>query len=463
MTKSIAKLTGIDNLISAVKYVRSLKRVQELAELDAHELQQFQLERLKQIVRYAYENVELYNKKFRHAGVSPDDIQKLEDIQKLPITTKDDFKHFYPEGILSKEYRPEDCYLLGTGGSTGTPVKIYMDIDAAIFNFAVSLPKLMARMPEITVCAVVKDFLLKKNVTYLFIVVDKPTAVESLHSRVFWSMKHTVVNSLEPPEVHISEINKRRPKYIYTYPSVMRNICAVVREKHLTVHQPSLIMLVGEVFDAPLRNLIKKTFKSELLDVYGSTEAGYMACECSQHIGMHVLSWKVIVELIGDDNRVVPVGESGKVVITDLFNKATPIIRYEGLGDYAVQKVEPCSCGMCLPLLARVEGRVVDSLVLPDGQVIHPYHLTLALEDVPHISKFQIRQERPDYVKVLLVKDNSVEAKDEIIERRIIERFTSILKNQVRVEVEIVPDIPRPAGSHKYATVISLVGRDRTP
>ncbi len=125
--------------------------------------------------------------------------------------------------------------------------------------------------------------------------------------------------------------------------------------------------------------------------------------------------WKAIVELLDEHDREVSPGQPGKVVITDLFNRATPIIRYAGLGD------------------------------------------------IPHVSKFQIRQEADDHIRVLLVKDTVQEAAetsfahDSQLGRTILSRFDRILDRQVRVDLHTVPDIPRRPGSHKFATVLSLV------
>jgi phenylacetate-CoA ligase len=229
------------------------------------------------------------------------------------------------------------------------------------------------------------------------------------------------------------------------------------------MHQPQLIMVCGEVVDGALRNLAGRTFGTDLMNVYGSTELGHIACECPNREGLHIFSCKVIMELLDEAGRDVPAGQTGRVVVTDLFSRATPIIRYAGLGDYAVRGQARCSCGRPLPLLSRVEGRVVDTVVLPDGQVVHPYSLTLALEDVPHLSKFQIRQERPDYLRVLLVKDNVPEARavsfapDGDIGRTILSRFNKILKNRATVDLEPVDAIPAPRGSRKYPTVVSVV------
>jgi phenylacetate-CoA ligase len=464
--KSLLRLTGVEMLMNGLRYRQYQRSVAQWMRLDAQAAARFQTERLREIVAHAYDHVELYRNKWRRAGVHPRDIQSPADLARLPITTKDDFRHHFPSGILSTQCSAEDCFVLGTSGSTGSPVKVYLSLDRALIDFALSLPKFMAGMPSITLLSVLRDFYFRRNTRYMAIVVDEPSAYESLHSRVFWPMKHTVVNSLAAPDRHIREINRKRPQYVYSYPSTIRNICIAAGDQGIRMHRPQLIMVAGEVVDAQLRNLVQRTFGTDLLDVYGSIEFGFIACECLRHEGMHIFDWKVLLELLDDAGHEVPPGKSGQVVITDLFNRATPIIRYSGLGDYAVRKHASCSCGMRLPLLARVDGRRVDSIVLPDGQLVHPYSLTLALEDIHGLSKFQIRQERPDHVRVLLVEDK-VQAKAGVsfapesqAARTITDRFDRILKSQVRVELVTVDDIPRRPGAHKYATVVSKVERD---
>jgi phenylacetate-CoA ligase len=466
MLKSVLRWSGVEELGNAVRYVRRRRRVQTLMTLAEQELEQFRLERLRAIVKHAYENVELYQRTWRQAGVRPDEIRTLDDLRKLPLTTKEDLRGSFPGGVLSRRYRPADCFLLGTSGSTGTPVRVYHSLDRALTDFSLSLPQYMAGLPPVTPATVIRDYFLRRHITYMAIVVDEPRAYESLHGRVFWSMRHTVVDSLEPASVHLRAINTKRPRYIFSYPSTVRNICLAAREKGVRMHRPQLIMVAGEVLDDPLRALVRQTFGCALLDVYGSTELGYIACECPRHEGLHVFTWKVLVELLDETGREVRPGATGRVVVTDLFNEATPIIRYDGLGDYATRGEQPCACGRTTPLLTRVEGRVVDSIVLPDGQIVHPYHLTLALEDVPGVSKFQIRQERPDYLRVLLVKDAAGAARgisfapDGAVGRAILDRFDRILHRQVQVELVTTEDIPRRPGSHKYATVVSLVKTD---
>jgi phenylacetate-CoA ligase len=457
----VLKFTGLADLMNAFRYGRAVRAVEEVMQLDAAGLERFQEQRLREIVQHAYENVGLYHGKWRRAGVHPDDIRTLADLKKLPITTKDDFRQSPPEEILSKVHRAQDCFLLSTSGSTGSPARFYVDEGRALIDFALSLPKYMAGMPPVAATSVIRDFVWRRHITFMAIVVPQ----EYLYHQMFWMMKHTVVDCLAPPEVHIRALNTKKPRYLSTYPSTIRNICHAAREKGVRMHQPRVILVSGEVVDNRLRDLVRRTFGAEPLDVYGSTEVGYAASECARHEGLHLFPWKVMVELLDEKGEEVPAGQTGRVVVTDLVSRATPIIRYSGLGDYAVRRESLCPCGSPLPLLARVEGRVVDTIVLPNGQTIHPYNLTLALEDTPCLSRFQIRQERPDYLRVLLVKDQTPEAQavsfapDGDLGREILDRFHRILKHQVKVDLVTVEDIPKRPGARKYPTVVSLVNR----
>jgi len=246
----VLKMTGIGDLINALRYARAVRRVRQLMQLDAAELERFQQERLREIVRYAYENVEVYNRKWRQAGIRPDDIGSLADLKRLPLTTKEDLRRASRDEILSREFRPEDCYVLASSGSTGTPVRVYVDEDKALIDMALSLPKYMAGLPPVTAGSVIRDFLLRRHVRYMSIVVKK----EYLYHQVFWTMKHTVVDSLDTPDVHIRAINTKKPAYLYSYPSVIRNISIRARERRIALHQPRLVMVCGEDLPGPVRD-----------------------------------------------------------------------------------------------------------------------------------------------------------------------------------------------------------------
>src|SRR5437867_7666028 len=144
--------------------------------------------------------------------------------------------------------------------------------------------------------------------------------------------------------------------------------------------------------------VIEQGFDCSVTNRYGCEEVSLIACECERHQGLHINADSVHVEILRTDETgalTMPVrpGESGSVVVTDLTNRAMPIIRYQ-VGDVAVLSDRICSCGRGLPLLERIEGRDADYIVTPAGQLISGISLTenFALQ-VPGVVQFQIVQE----------------------------------------------------------------------
>ena len=420
----------LGTIIKLHKVNKYAKKIQKLLELNPNELEKFQLERLKNILKYAYENVKLYRKKWDEAGVKPEDVKSLDDLYKIPITTKDDLRQSYPNGILSKEFKPQDCHIVGTSGSTGSPVKVFLDREKSFFEIAVSSK------------GMVTDYVGFKIKKPLSIVVTDEDALEILVTKEFKQAKKFVYDALDSPENHVKIINKIKPDFIFSYPSVLRNISILVRENRLKLAKPKLIVTVGETMDPPTRKMIEETFECEILDAYGSTEVGLIGVECHRHSGIHLAPWKVIVEIVDENGMPVPPGVPGRVLVTDLFSRATPIIRYSGLGDIATLKKGYCSCGAKTPVLERVEGRFVDSIILPNRKIIHPFSLTLALQDIPFVNKFQIRQEKIDKIDILIVKEKNVDAKKASFAKgsplwnKIIGRYRKILGDRVKISIK---------------------------
>lgn len=433
------------------KIRRMLGRIEKELSMGEDELRAYQLFKLRKVMAHAYNHVALYRTKWDDAGVRPDDLKTLGDLVKFPVITKDDLRDIVFDGGLPKNGPSRDGYLFKTSGSTGVPINIVYNRDRGFYEIAVMSHYSLNQH-------------LKTNLKMgMIISVLDDDAIDLLPTREFPGAKRFVVDALDSPDHHIERINDMKPDYLGTYPSVLKNIAVRAQEKKLTLHQPKILLTSGESQDVHTRKIIKDTFAGALLDCYISTEAGVMAAECLKHNGLHVLSYKSIVEITDDHYKAVPVGQTGNVVVTDLNNLAFPVIRYAGMGDIAGYKTEKCDCHLKnLPLLTRIEGRKVDSFVLPGNKVIHPFMLTLLMQDVPGVKKFQIRQEKKTEIKILIVKypspsSGEVAAGHSPSNEKLKARFQSIVGKEVKVLFEYVADIPRKNDSHKFQTVVSLV------
>ena len=155
------------------------------------------------------------------------------------------------------------------------------------------------------------------------------------------------------------------------------------------------VITTAEALDRPTRGLFAATFGADVYDVYGLTEMGTVAWECSHHTGLHVSEDIVLVER-GDgmeSDREAP------MIMTSLELTAMPLIRYQ-TGDVAeAPHSEPCPCGRVFHRIPHVSGRMVDCLRLPGGRLLSPYSVTLALESVQGLDRYQVLQERADALR----------------------------------------------------------------
>jgi phenylacetate-CoA ligase len=191
----------------------------------------------------------------------------------------------------------------------------------------------------------------------------------------------------------VEALNAFRPEGINTYPS----IAALLAERQLAGElriAPRLIGTSGEVLSAEMGERIVAAWGRTPFNYYGASEAGPIATECDRHAGLHVLEDQVQLEVVDDEYRPVTPGEPGsRLLLTNLFNRTQPLIRYE-LNDLLTVSPDPCPCGRPFPLLRTVGGRSDDVLELPatvGGTLkIHPLTLRSPLAGVGGLSEYRV-------------------------------------------------------------------------
>jgi phenylacetate-CoA ligase len=438
----VGKIGNTISLIGHLVKVLALDGVMR----DPARLRRYQEGRLRALVDYAYARVPLYRRRFDAAGVRPESIRGLDDLGRIPILSKRELREAPRREILADGLHSEDCFLVETSGSTGEPTDLYKDRNALLSLGAWTSPMNISRWVG------------RPAWRLMTLLVRHERTLEAglVRSLPRFLLRVTEGDALAPPDVQLDLLNRARPQLLITYPSVLRTLAVLVKERKPPVHQPAAIALSAEVFDAPTRRLAGEVFTtSTFVNAYGCTEAGLVALECHQHRGLHVTGTRAIVEVLRDGRPAAP-GDPGEVVVTDLTNFASPILRYAGLGDVAVWSPARCPCGRVLPLLELIEGRRVDAFLLPDGRIVHPYHLTLAMEHIDGIHRYQIVQEARDRVRVLVVgpAGNGVGTR-----RAAADALGAILGAQVQVVVDGVEVIPTAPGEAAPRTVRSLVPR----
>ncbi len=148
---------------------------------------------------------------------------------------------------------------------------------------------------------------------------------------------------------------RRDPHYLLTDAANLAALAAYFRAQNLALPNLREVRTVGDVVDAGLRRACEVAWGARVVDIYSSTEAGYLALQCPEHDQLHVQMEAVVVEILDADGEACAVGEVGEVVVTPLHNFATPFLRY-ALDDRASWG-EACACGRGLPVVNGVHGR----------------------------------------------------------------------------------------------------------
>lgn len=231
---------------------------------------------------------------------------------------------------------------------------------------------------------------------------------------------------------------RANPTYLLVYPSVLHALLREIARRGVALPALRQVRTVSEVLSPGTRGLCRDVRDLPIVDTYSAQEVGHIALQCPDHEHYHVQAERLIVEVLRDDGTPCAPGETGRVVITDLHNFATPILRYE-IGDYA-EVGRPCPCGRGLPVLARIVGRRRNMLVYPDGRTTWPV-FTVACREAARYRDLQLVQLRPDTLLARVLPDGPID------EAAITAALHDSLGYPFAVEFESVTEIQRtPAG-----------------
>lgn len=196
----------------------------------------------------------------------------------------------------------------------------------------------------------------------------------------------------------LEEVN---PDYLLTYPSNLFSLAQRCEETGNGIPGLRQVATMGEVVEPEVRAACERVWEVPLADAYSAQELGMIALQCPEHPHYHVQSENVLVEILGEDGQPCAPGEVGRLVVTDLHNFATPLIRYE-IGDYA-EAGGPCPCGRGLPVITRVLGRTRNMLTLPSGEQMWPAFTKALRQALPSLRQAQLVQRTRDEIEVRLV------------------------------------------------------------
>jgi phenylacetate-CoA ligase len=416
--------------------------------LPIQELEKLQLKKLKKILSYSYEKVAFYRKYYDKHGVHPNDLKSLEDIRKFPITTKELARDTPLEERMSVEVDLSQCVTRKTSGSTGIPISIIDDkyslsyIDAYLFRRYLEYGyKLWEK-----ICRTDTHPIISPNLA-------TSRARQELSKQIDRTGRFRSIPLEDGIEKNIQMIRKESPQILMAYPSYLRVLAQVLRERQDNSIKPKIILTHGEVLDESSRTLFNYTFDSQVYNGYGCIEIAPrgMAWECKQRSGLHINSDLVLLEVLKDKEPVSP-GERGEVVATSLFRTSTPMIRYK-VGDICTLSDDRCECGREMPLIKNIDGRLVDFIELPNGQQIPPYTVMSRIQNISGIGRYQIIQETKNKIIARIEKNKDF---DQTTIKNLKDACTKLFFSDIQLEIDTFEQFPIDTGK-KFRVITSRV------
>ncbi len=366
--------------------------------MDPETKRAMQSERLVELVKYVYTNVPFYRKKMDDAGVKPEDIKGIEDITKLPYTTKNDLRDTYPFGLFAVPQK-DIVRIHASSGTTGKATVVgYTKRDIEIWSECVARCLTMAG-------------------------VDKDDTIQIAYGYGLFTGglgAHYGAEKVGATVVPMSTGNSKKltammvdfgATAIACTPSYLLHLSEVLSDEGLTDKIKLKCAICGaEPWTEKMRHDIEARLNITAHDIYGLSEimGPGVACDCQYHTGLHICDDHFYPEII-DANTLTPVkeGEVGELVFTTLTKEGIPLIRYR-TKDLTSISYDVCECGRTSPRISRFKGRSDDMLIIR-GVNVFPSQVEAALIEVeevtPHYMMIVDRENNLDTLEIQVELD----------------------------------------------------------
>ena len=390
------------------------------------------------MIKHAYNSTHYYHKKFIDYGISPKDVQTLEDLKRIPILTREAISKNFAD-LVSKNFPQKRRLLHSSSGTTGKKLFFY-------------LPKSLkwtithAHLYRFYKWAGFKPY--DRRVTIggrLFTKRPPYWAFNRFENQLLLSIHHL---SYETVDGYLKAIKDFSPDAIQGHPSGIHFLAERLMEQKEKIPVKA-VFTTGETLFADQRRTIEEAFATKIFDSYGMGEAVVMASECNHHQGYHEASEYGIIEIIGIKNGI------GEIVGTSLHNFAMPFIRYK-IGDLVeTTEEETCACSRGLPVkIRRIMGRIDDKLALKNRKFILPVTIRMAIKPLlKEGENYQLIQETTNefHLKV------STKYFGNKRKKQLMTTLRALLGHETNIYIEQVEEIPLTMG--KMRNVVSYIGK----
>ncbi len=368
--------------------------------LSADEIAARQFEQLEAVVAHHACHSPHFRDRLAAAGMTVEEASSPAGFARLPLLTRRNIQTatgFFSETLppLHGPVTPVD-----TSGSTGEPLHVRRTALGRLDWLAMTMRDHRWHDRDLAgrFCAI------RAHIDKTWVIDDWGPPASLLH--------HTGRSMGIPMTVPIAEqvklIAEFRPTSLLVYPSNLTGILDQIAGDGTTLDGISDIRTIGEILTDETRDRVRDVLGAGIADNYSSQEVGYVALQCPVSGLYHVMAETMIVEVLDGAGRPCNPGEIGRVVLTDLRNFASPLIRYE-IADHA-EAAAPCPCGRGLPTIARIRGRSRNLMVKPNGDRSWPQVGRNRFRALAGVIQYQFVQHTPQRIEVKLLLEAPIDA-----------------------------------------------------
>ena len=414
----------------------------EIETMPREEMVQLQNERLVKQVKHVWDNVPYYRRKMEEKGVTPDDIQSIDDLHKLPFLTKDDLREAYPYGLMGKPLS-ECVRIQSTSGTTGRRVvAFYTQHDIDLWE-------------DCCARAIVAAGGTKEDVVQVCYGYGLFTGGPGLNGGSHKVGCLTLPMSSGNTERQLQFMTDLESTILCCTPSYAAYLAESVHEAGLRDKIKLKAGIFGaEAWSEEMRRDIEKSLGIKAYDIYGLTETSGpgVSFECEEQTGMHINEDHFIAEIIDPNTgEVLPEGSKGELVFTSITKEAFPLLRYR-TRDICVLSRKKCSCGRTHVKMSKPMGRSDDMLIIK-GVNVFPSQIEAVLLEQGYQANYQIVVDRVNHsdtleVRVEMTQENFSDSLAKIgeMEKSLVAALKAMLGIYAKVKLVAPKSIARSEG-----------------
>ena len=408
---------------------------------------ELQNRKLKALIRHSYQNVPYYRALFDKLRLTPDDINCVADLKKLPILEKQTVRNS-PRDFVARNIARARIFPGWTTGTTGTPLNALRSRESIVFeNAMIWRQRRWAGLKYRCRKAAIWGTIWENVIVPAGQRVPPFWRFNAADNQLLLSYYHISDTTL--PD-YIRRLESFGPEFIEGFPSSILILARYLNSAGKRIPLRAVFTSSEVLYDMH-RKEIEEAFSARVFDLYGQAERTVAATECEHHAGLHINPEYGIFEIL-HDGQDAPPGTTGDVVGTGLNNFVMPLIRYR-TGDLAAFAAGSCPCGRQMPLLQGIQGRKADVIRTPDGRIVPGNGLMGAFHGIANIKRSQVIQERLDHVVVNLQREDLSQPVDTTHLRA---NLAQCLGERVEIEFRL-PDQIDTGGQSKFRWVTSHV------